>query len=79
VAGLGVALSLMPDHALLNDINAQINFYSWLKRGLRISVSMENEPEFFYRYHRRFNELIAKSHADSREAASLFDYLNRML
>ena len=39
----------------------------------------ENEPEFFYRYHRRFNELIAKSHADNREAASLFYYLNRML
>ncbi len=70
----------MPEHALLNDINAHtINFYRWLKRGLRISVPMENEPEFFYRYHPRFNELIAKSHADSREAASLFYYLNRML
>lgn len=76
--GLAVALSLMPDRALLNDINPHtINFYSWLKRGLRISIPMENEAEFFYRYRQRFNELIATGHAESSEAASLFYYLNR--
>jgi DNA adenine methylase len=76
--GLAVALSLRPERALLNDINPHtINFYRWLKRGLQISMPMENNAEFFYRYRRRFNELIAQKQENSREAASLFYYLNR--
>ncbi|HJU09522.1 MAG TPA: DNA adenine methylase, partial [Candidatus Binataceae bacterium] len=36
--GLAVALSLRPKRALLNDINPHaVNFYSWLKRGLRVN------------------------------------------
>src|ERR1041384_6836000 len=42
--GLAVALGLMPTRALLNDINPHlINFYEWLKRGLRIWIEMRYE------------------------------------
>src|SRR5262245_8693622 len=41
--GLAVALGLMPGRALLNDRNPHlISFYSWLRRGLKISIPMEN-------------------------------------
>src|SRR5689334_17452383 len=36
--GLAVAITLMPERALLNDINPHvINFYTWVKRGLTIT------------------------------------------
>src|SRR4029453_18654542 len=39
--GLAVTLGLMPDRALLNDINPHlINFYAWLKRGLCIEMPL---------------------------------------
>ena len=76
--GLAVALSLMPERALLNDINPHtINFYRALKKGLRISLRMENEKSFFYECRRRFNSVVADGQGDSKEAASLFYYLNR--
>jgi DNA adenine methylase len=75
---LAVTLGLMPDKALLNDINPHtMNFYQWLKKGLRISLPLENESVRFYEYRRRFNELVAAGRGDSKEAASLFYYLNR--
>src|SRR5258708_7935596 len=41
--GLAVTLGLLPERALLNDVNAHlINFYLWLKRGLKISIEMAN-------------------------------------
>jgi DNA adenine methylase len=76
--GLAVTLGLMPQQALLNDINPHtINFYRWLKKGLRISLPMENEEAFFYEYRRRFNDLVLDGGRDTKEAASLFYYLNR--
>ncbi len=76
--GLAVALGLMPKRALLNDVNPHlINFYSWLKRGLRISIDMRYEQSLFYQHRARFNELLQTSKRESREAASLFYYLNR--
>jgi hypothetical protein len=76
--GLAVTLGLMPEKALLNDINPHImNFYQWLKKGLRISLPLDNESVRFYEYRRRFNELVAAGRGDSKEAASLFYYLNR--
>ncbi len=76
--GLAVTLGLMPDRAWLNDINPHlINFYSWLKRGLRIEVEMRNDEVLFYRHRVRFNELLRKKRQRSREAASLFYFLNR--
>src|SRR5512139_2752794 len=74
--GLAVALGLQPEHALLNDVNPHlINFYRWLKRGLRIDIPLENDAEVFYRHRGRFNQLLAEGRSRSREAAALFYFL----
>jgi DNA adenine methylase len=76
--GLAVALGLRPRRALLNDVNPHlINFYSWLKRGLRITIEMKYDKLLFYQHRSRFNELLRNSKHETREAASLFYYLNR--
>jgi len=76
--GLAVALGLMPHRALLNDVNPHlVNFYRHLKRGLTISLSMENAADAYYAYRQRFNALLAAGRARTVEAASLFYYLNR--
>lgn len=76
--GLAISLGLVPNRALINDINPHaINFYSWLKRGLRISMKMQNDKAYFYTRRARFNQLVHEGKADSKEAASLFYYLNR--
>jgi DNA adenine methylase len=76
--GLAVTLGLLPERALLNDINPHlINFYRWLKRGLNISIEMSNNQTRFYRQRKRFNELLRGGKATTKEAASLFYYLNR--
>lgn len=76
--GLAVTLGLLPERALLNDINPHlINFYRWLKRGLNVSIEMSNNRTRFYRNRKRFNELLGSGKATTKEAASLFYYLNR--
>lgn len=76
--GLGVATGLVPDRALLNDVNPHVvNFYQWLKRGLEIEFPMENESHAYYRARARFNELLSTGKGASEEAAGLFYYLNR--
>lgn len=76
--GLAVTLGLLPERALLNDINPHaINFYMWLKRGLKIASPMRNEPDFFYAAREKFNRLVASGRQQSAEAAALFYYLNR--
>jgi DNA adenine methylase len=76
--GLAVTLGLTPERALLNDINPHlINFYRWLKRGLTISLDMSNEEKLFYALRDRFNELLRRGKHTTKEAASLFYYLNR--
>jgi DNA adenine methylase len=76
--GLAVALGLQPERALLNDLNPHlISFYRWLQRGLVIDIDLRNNERVFYRYRRRFNELLTSGKLDDREAASLFYYLNR--
>ena len=76
--GLAVALGFMPERALLNDRNPHlIHFYSWLKRGLKISIPMENGEKLFYQHRERFNQLLRDGEAESAEAAALFYYLNR--
>jgi DNA adenine methylase len=76
--GLAVTLGLMPDRALLNDINEHlIGFYRCLKHGLSIKMSMRNDERLYYSYRKRFNALLAAGRADSKEAAGLFYYLNR--
>ncbi|MEK6630885.1 MAG: Dam family site-specific DNA-(adenine-N6)-methyltransferase [Acidobacteriota bacterium] len=76
--GLAVTMGLVPDRALLNDVNPHlINFYRWLKRGLHIEIELRNDKDLFYRHRVRFNELLRKKRSSSREAASLFYFLNR--
>jgi DNA adenine methylase len=76
--GLGIALSLTPCRALLNDVNPHIvNFYRWVKRGLKARVQMKNEAATYYANRARFNDLLASHRSATAEAASLFYYLNR--
>lgn len=76
--GLAVTLGLMPERALLNDINQHaINFYRWLQRGLRITIELADDRNLYYSHRNRFNALIHSGGADSCEAAQLFYYLNR--
>jgi len=76
--GLAVTLGLMPERAHVNDINNHaINFYQWLKRGLLITVKMENDSKIYYSHRKEFNRLIISGKPDSKEAAELFYYLNR--
>jgi DNA adenine methylase len=76
--GLSVALGLRPERAVLNDVNPHlVNFYRWLKRGLRVEIPLENDSALFYRHRRRFNGLLAAGRERTREAASLFYFLNR--
>jgi len=73
-----VTLGLLPHRALINDVNPHlINFYSWLQRGLTIDLVMKKSKRLYYRYRRRFNDLLERDQATSLEAASLFYYLNR--
>jgi DNA adenine methylase len=76
--GMAVALGLMPQRALLNDINPHlINFYDWLKRGLQVSIRLEHDPDVYYSHRARFNALLEGGGARTSEAAALFYYLNR--
>jgi DNA adenine methylase len=76
--GLSVALGLLPERALLNDLNPYvISFYRWLKRGLTVSIEMENESLCYYRQREKFNALRRLGKVETKEVASLFYYLNR--
>ncbi|MEW5921394.1 MAG: Dam family site-specific DNA-(adenine-N6)-methyltransferase [Bacillota bacterium] len=76
--GLAVAFGLMPERALLNDVNAHsMNFFKWLKRGLVINIPMLNDKELYYKYRELFNTIIKNGQACSIVAAQLFYYLNR--
>jgi DNA adenine methylase len=76
--GLAITLGLMPEQALLNDINHHaINFYHWLQKGLQIRCDMRNDADFYYICRKRFNELTKCGQEQSKEAAELFYFLNR--
>jgi DNA adenine methylase len=76
--GLAVTLGLLPERALLNDINPHlISFYRWLKRGLNVSIEMTNNERSLYNHRKRFNEQLRTGKASTKDAASLFYYLNR--
>ncbi len=78
VGGMGVALGLRPQRALLSDINEHlINLYQWLKAGLVIDAEMQNDEAAFYAARHRFNALIRAQRHRTAEAAGLFYYLNR--
>ena len=72
-----MALGLMPNRALLNDINPHvINFYRWCAPGAETTVVTENDRSIYDANRRRFNQLIATRQSDTAEAAHLFYYLN---
>jgi len=76
--GLAVALGLAPGRALLNDLNPHVvNFYRHVRRGLVVSLPMENARDAYYAYRQLFNALLAAGRGHTAEAASLFYYLNR--
>ena len=76
--GLAIALGLMPGAAVLNDANTHlINFYTWLRKGLRTNLRMENDEPLFYEHRDRFNTMLTSGRGESAEAAALFYYLNR--
>jgi DNA adenine methylase len=76
--GLSVTIGLLPERALLNDINPYlINFYLWLRRGLEINIDMKNSSPLYYRYRDEFNRLIANGYKKDSKAAQLFYYLNK--
>lgn len=76
--GLAVSLGLMPESALLNDVNPHVvNFYQQLCRGLTIESEMENDADCFYRARERFNQLLQADSPCGVEQAGLFYYLNR--
>jgi DNA adenine methylase len=76
--GLAVPLGVIPDNAILNDMNRHVvNFYEWVQRGLMIESPMENDSQFYYHQRERFNQLIHEGKDDTQEAAELFYYLNR--
>jgi DNA adenine methylase len=76
--GLAVTLGLMPERALLSDINTHlINFYEHLQRGLSMTIPMQYDSTLYYAHRKRFNELIRLGQAQSAESAQLFYYLNR--
>ncbi len=76
--GLAVTLGLMPERALLNDINPHsMNFYRWLRAGLVVTIPMANDERMYYGHREWFNSLILNGKEDSQTAAELFYYLNR--
>jgi DNA adenine methylase len=79
VGGMAVSLGLMPEEALLNDVNPHlINFYTHVKLGHIIDRDLlKNEREFYFSQRERFNALVRSGSHLSHEAASLFYYLNR--
>ncbi|MCU0481230.1 MAG: Dam family site-specific DNA-(adenine-N6)-methyltransferase [Anaerolineae bacterium] len=78
--GLGVALSLNPARALLNDINPHlINLYQWMQKGIpHIGLSQaDNDEATFYAKRDQLNNAIRQNNAKTAESAVLFYYLNR--
>jgi DNA adenine methylase len=76
--GLAVTLGLMPQRALLNDVNPHLmNFYRQLKRGLVSQLRQENSSSVFYSSRKEFNRLLRAKLGNTPEAAALFYYLNR--
>ena len=71
--GLAVTLGLMPEKALLNDINTHlINFFKWVQKDLYIDIPLDNNENLYYSHRERFNTLIEEGKMNSKEAAELF-------
>src|SRR5712671_1937026 len=57
--GLAAALGLLPEQAILNDINPHlINFYRQLKKGFVSELSTKNDENYYYDKRSEFNSLL---------------------
>lgn len=54
-----------------------INFYRHVQDGLKLRIEMRNDAQLFYQHRERFNQLVRRGKAHTREGAQLFYYLNR--
>ncbi len=78
VGGMNVALGVLPQRALLADVNLPLmNFYRRLTVAKPFKMGMVNEREFYYAQRLLFNTLNKVGGDWSDEAAELFYYLNR--
>ena len=76
--GLGVALGLQPERALLNDLNPHlVNFYKQIQNGLSLKIETRYDKTLFYAHRAHFNKLVGNGRANTKQAAQLFYYLNR--
>lgn len=76
--GLAVTLGLLPERAVLNDINPHlIAFYRQLQAGFTITTPLVRDEQAYYAARDRFNALMHAGLEEGAEAATLFYYLNR--
>lgn len=76
VGGMSIALGLLPESAILCDINPYlINFYGCLQLGLTIDFPMYYDKDLYYQYRNKLNDKTTRLW--SMEKAGLFYYLNR--
>ena len=76
--GLAVTLNLLPERALVNDINPHlIAFSTHLKAGFTIPFPLVHDEQAYYTARKRFNTLARNGQKETAEAAALFYYLNR--
>jgi len=76
--GLAAALGLLPEQAILNDVNPHlINFYLQLKKGFVSELRPKNEESYYYAKRSEFNSLQKEGKSHTPQAAALFYYLNR--
>lgn len=76
--GLAATIGLLPEKALLNDINPHlINFYQQVKSGLIINTRLINDEDAYYKNREKFNLLLKRKEFKGKKTAELFYYLNR--
>src|SRR4051794_24002426 len=63
---IAVPLGLMPQRAILNDINPHlINFFKVLQDGLHVTIPQQYDKVLYYEHRERFNHLIREGKAES--------------
>lgn len=76
--GMNVPLGLMPEKALINDINPHvINLYKQIRNKLQIKIPLINTKEIYLQYKNIFNNMSLEEQIKSPRAAEIFYYLNR--
>ncbi len=78
--GIALSLGLLPQKALINDINPHlINLYTQIKKNkFKIPQEITLTKSFYYKTREEFNELILNRKIKTLKAAQLFWILNRI-